>query len=53
MEEFNILAIGAHPDDIELSCMGTLIHHIKLGYNVCILDLSAGELGLEVVLNYG
>ena len=45
MEEFHILAIGAHPDDIELSCMGTLIHHIKLGYNVSILDLSAGELG--------
>ena len=39
MEEFDILAIGA------LSCMGTLIHHIKLGYNVSILDLSAGELG--------
>jgi N-acetylglucosamine malate deacetylase 1 len=41
----DILAIGVHPDDIELSCVGTLIKHIELGYNVGLCDLTAGELG--------
>jgi bacillithiol biosynthesis deacetylase BshB1 len=43
--KLDILAIGAHPDDIEISCCGTLLHHIKLGHKVGILDLTAGELG--------
>lgn len=41
----DILAIGAHPDDIEISCSGTLLHHISLGHKVGLLDLTAGELG--------
>lgn len=41
----NILAIGAHPDDIELSCSGTLLKHIDLGYTVGLLDLTRGEMG--------
>ncbi len=41
----NILAIGVHPDDVELSCSGTLLKHIDLGYKVGILDLTRGELG--------
>lgn len=41
----DILAIGIHPDDIELSCAGTLLHHIKMGKTVGLLDLSMGELG--------
>ena len=41
----DILAIGAHPDDVELGCGGTIIKHIKLGYNIGIIDLSCGELG--------
>ncbi|MEN0047028.1 MAG: bacillithiol biosynthesis deacetylase BshB1 [Bacteroidota bacterium] len=41
----NILAIGAHPDDIELSCSGTLLKHIDLGYSVGLLDLTRGEMG--------
>ncbi len=41
----NILAIGAHPDDVELSCAGTIIKHIKLGQTVAIVDLTEGELG--------
>ncbi|MDH3648525.1 MAG: bacillithiol biosynthesis deacetylase BshB1 [Saprospiraceae bacterium] len=41
----NILAIGVHPDDVELSCSGTLLKHISLGYTVGILDLTKGELG--------
>ncbi|MEM9846367.1 MAG: bacillithiol biosynthesis deacetylase BshB1 [Bacteroidota bacterium] len=43
--KINILAIGAHPDDIELSCSGTLLKHIDLGYTVGLLDLTRGEMG--------
>lgn len=41
----DILAIGVHPDDIELSCSGTLLKHIAQGKTVGLLDLTAGELG--------
>lgn len=41
----DILAIGAHPDDVELSCAGTLAKEIEQGKNVAILDLTQGELG--------
>ncbi|MEM6878920.1 MAG: bacillithiol biosynthesis deacetylase BshB1 [Bacteroidota bacterium] len=41
----DILAIGVHPDDVELSCSGTLLRHINLGYRVGLLDLTRGELG--------
>ena len=41
----DILAIGVHPDDIELSCSGTLLKHIDLGYKVALCDLTQGELG--------
>ncbi len=41
----DILAFGAHPDDIELSASGTLIHQIGLGKKVAIVDLTEGELG--------
>lgn len=40
-----ILAIGVHPDDIELSCSGTLLKHIQKGYSVGLLDLTLGEYG--------
>jgi bacillithiol biosynthesis deacetylase BshB1 len=43
--KIDILAIGVHPDDVELSCSGTLIKHISLGKKVGILDLTHGELG--------
>lgn len=43
--KLDILAIGAHPDDVELSCSGTLMKHIDLGYKVGIIDLTQGELG--------
>jgi bacillithiol biosynthesis deacetylase BshB1 len=43
--KLDILAIGVHPDDVELSCSGTLMKHIGLGYKVGILDLTKGELG--------
>ena len=41
----DILAIGVHPDDIELGCSGTLINEIKAGKSVAIVDLTQGELG--------
>jgi bacillithiol biosynthesis deacetylase BshB1 len=41
----DILAIGVHPDDIELSCSGTLLKHIDQGKTVGLLDLTRGELG--------
>ncbi len=40
-----ILAIAAHPDDVELSCAGTIIKHTRMGDAVGILDLTEGELG--------
>jgi len=43
--KLDILAIGAHPDDVELSCSGTLLKHIASGKKCGILDLTAGELG--------
>jgi len=41
----DILAIGVHPDDVELSSSGTLLRQIELGYTVGLLDLTRGELG--------
>lgn len=43
--KLDILAIGVHPDDVELSASGTLLKHIALGKKVGILDLTRGELG--------
>lgn len=45
MKKVDILAIGVHPDDIELACSGTLLHHIKIGKTIGLLDLTRGELG--------
>ena len=44
-EKVDILAIGAHPDDIELGCGGTLIKEIEMGKKVGLIDLTQGELG--------
>ncbi len=41
----DILAFGAHPDDIELGCSGTLVKHINDGYTVGLCDFTQGELG--------
>lgn len=41
----DILAIGVHPDDVELGCSGTLINEIKKGKKAGIVDLTQGELG--------
>ena len=41
----NILAIGAHPDDIEFGCAGTIMRHIKRGDEVTFIIISRGERG--------
>lgn len=43
--KLDILAIGAHPDDVEMSAGGTLAFQIQKGRKVGILDLTRGELG--------
>lgn len=43
--KIDILAIGIHPDDVELSSSGTLLRHAALGKTFGLLDLSRGELG--------
>ena len=43
--KLDILAIGVHPDDVELGCSGTLINEIKSGKKAGIVDLTQGELG--------
>src|ERR1700674_5265281 len=44
MTRVDILAIAAHPDDVELICGGTLLRAQMLGRSTGILDLAAGEL---------
>ena len=44
-QKINLLAFAAHPDDVELSCSGTLMKHIEMGYKVGVIDLTRGELG--------
>ena len=45
MLKLDILAIGTHPDDVELGCGATIAKEISLGKKVGILDLTRGELG--------
>lgn len=45
VNKVDILAFGVHPDDVELSCIGTLIKHKELGYTFGLCDLTQGELG--------
>ncbi len=42
---FHVLAIAAHPDDVEQTCGGTLLKMAERGYRTAILDLTAGEMG--------
>lgn len=43
--KLDILAFGAHPDDVELGCSATLYKQVKLGLKVGIIDLTLGEMG--------
>ena len=42
--KLHILAFSAHPDDVELSCGGTIVKMVKSGYKVGIVDLTEAEL---------
>jgi len=44
-KSLDILAFGAHPDDVELSCAGTLAIEISKGKTAGIIDLTQGEMG--------
>ena len=41
----DLLAIAAHPDDVEQTCGGTLIRMAERGYRTGVLDLTAGDMG--------
>lgn len=43
--KLDVLAIAAHPDDVELTCGGTLLKMVEKGHKTGILDLTAGEMG--------
>lgn len=43
--KIDVLAFGAHPDDTELSCSGTLAKLAKMGKKVTVVDLTRGEMG--------
>jgi N-acetylglucosamine malate deacetylase 1 len=45
VEQVDLLTIAAHPDDVELTCAGTLLRMVHQGYSVGILDLTQGEMG--------
>lgn len=45
MKTVDVLAIAAHPDDVEITCSGLLIRMADQGYDTGILDLTRGELG--------
>ncbi len=41
--QLDVIAVGAHPDDVEIACGGTLAKLVKQGYKVGIIDLTDGE----------
>lgn len=44
-EKIDVMAIGAHPDDVEITCGGTLFKLSNMGYKIAIVDLTKGEMG--------
>ncbi|MBI2874324.1 MAG: bacillithiol biosynthesis deacetylase BshB1 [Firmicutes bacterium] len=44
-QTLDLLAVGAHPDDLELAMGGTIARHAALGLKVGLVDLTAGEMG--------
>ena len=45
IQTMNILAIGAHPDDIEYGCAGTLIKYAERGHHIYLMGLTSGQEG--------
>lgn len=48
-ETMNVLAIGAHPDDVEIACSGTLAKCVKRGDKVIVCHASTGNLGHVII----
>ena len=46
----NILAVGCHPDDLEIGCAGTLRKYVKQGHNVIMCHVANAERGHAVIL---
>jgi len=46
----NIMAIAAHPDDIEINCAGTLLRYAKMGYNITLVPFTSGNMGHQTKL---
>ncbi len=44
MPEVDVMAIGAHPDDIEIGCAGTLLKMRDMGYSIVLVDMVRGEM---------
>ena len=42
-DSLDVIAVGAHPDDVEIGCGGTLARLVQQGYGVGIVDLTDGE----------
>ncbi|MEG1814130.1 MAG: PIG-L family deacetylase, partial [Clostridia bacterium] len=40
-----ILAVGCHPDDLEIGCYGTLARYVKMGHEVAVCHVANGNLG--------
>ncbi|MBQ2931947.1 MAG: PIG-L family deacetylase [Clostridia bacterium] len=45
----NVLAVGCHPDDIEISCSGTLAKCVKRGDKVTVCHVTNGNMGHEII----
>ena len=45
-----VLAVGAHPDDIEINCVGTLIKCVKRGDTVTACHMSDGDMGHVTIM---
>ena len=46
----NVLAVGCHPDDLEISCAGTLAKYVKLGHKVVMCHVANGNRGHAVIM---
>lgn len=45
----NVLAIGCHPDDIEVACAGTMAKYVKQGHNVTVCHVANGDKGHAII----
>ena len=45
----NVLAIGCHPDDVEVACAGTLAKYVKEGHKVIVCHVANGNLGHAII----